>query len=535
MRNKAILYPAIIIFLLVMLTGCGGSSAGGGAVSSIEEVRSAVIQIEAQGSFIDPEVGMVYNAAGRGSGFIIDPTGIAVTNNHVVTGSALLQVWVEGYDKPLNARILGVSECSDLAVIDIEGDGFPYLEWYEGDIKVGMDVYAAGYPLGDPEFTLTRGIISKSSSDGDTSWSSVDHVVMHDATINPGNSGGPLITAEGMLVGINYMGSKQVDQYFAISRDEALRVIEILRGGKDDLSIGINGMAVVAEDLSGIWVSSVKSGSAADLAGIEAGDVILTLEDLILSTDGTMADYCDILRTHDAGDTLNVEVLRYVDEQILRGQINGRQLAPEQVLAQPTQAPAAQPTQAPAATSPPSSGAVSSSGGGSCTNGTLSAGYTCLKGPDDSVVLPVPVSWTDTADGYWETETSTVGIRMLAAPDMEAFLDFSGVGAMLYASKLYDVIGGAETWADNMGNFYEEEWNCTAVGNETIETHTWVGVWDTYTNCNSQTTFMALFTMESKTQPGEAVAQLTFNYTGEADIEILAEMLMGLEIIGQLP
>ena len=529
MRTRGIIL-SIVILLLMTLTACGGSSEWRGAVKSIEEARGAVIQIEAQGSFTDPEVGMVYNAAGRGSGFIIDPAGIAVTNNHVVTGSALLQVWVEGYDKPLNARILGVSECSDLAVIDIEGEGFPYLEWYDGNIEVGMDVYAAGFPLGDPEFTLTRGIISKSSSNGDTSWSSVDHVVMHDATINPGNSGGPLITENGQLVGINYMGSQQVDQYFAISRDEAQRVIDILRSGNDDLSVGINGMAVVSENLSGIWVSSVKSGSSADLAGIEAGDVVLTLEDLILSTDGTMADYCDILRTHDPGDTLNVEVLRYADQQILKGQINGRQLAAEQVLAQPTQAPA----QAPAATSPPSTGG-SSSAGGSCTNGTLPAGYVCLRGPDDSIVLPVPVSWTDTNEGYWESGTSTVGVRMIAAPDVEAFLDFSGAGAMLYASRLYDSLGGAEIWAENMGNFYEEEWNCTCVGNETIETELWVGVWDTFTNCNSQTNFMALFTLESKIYPGEALAQLTYNYAGDADVEILAEMIMGLEVIGPLP
>ncbi len=86
---------------------------------------------------------------------------------------------------------MGVSECSDLAVIDIEGDGYPYLEWFDGQVAPGLDVYAAGFPLGDPEFTLTRGIISKERADGETDWASVDWVVEHDATINPGNSGGP--------------------------------------------------------------------------------------------------------------------------------------------------------------------------------------------------------------------------------------------------------------------------------------------------------------------------------------------------------
>src|SRR4030042_2834735 len=92
-----------------------------GLVTNLTDLKKATIQIEAEGTFIDHEFGYMANAAGRGSGFIIDPSGIAITNNHVVTGAALLQVWVGGdTNKVYNARILGVSECSDLAVIDIE-------------------------------------------------------------------------------------------------------------------------------------------------------------------------------------------------------------------------------------------------------------------------------------------------------------------------------------------------------------------------------------------------------------------------------
>ena len=93
-----------------------------GGVDDLQDVKAATIQIESQGTFVDPEFGLVQNGAGRGSGFIIDPSGLAVTNNHVVTGAALLKVWVGGEDAPRNAKVLGVSECSDLAVIDIEGD-----------------------------------------------------------------------------------------------------------------------------------------------------------------------------------------------------------------------------------------------------------------------------------------------------------------------------------------------------------------------------------------------------------------------------
>src|SRR5690606_22383267 len=143
---------------------------------SFQDAIQATIQIEAQGSFMDPEFGLQLNTAGRGSGFIIDPSGIAVTNNHVVTGAAFLQRYVQGHDRPFNARVLGVSECSDLAVIDIEGDGYPFLDWETAAPRIGTEVYALGYPLGDPEPTLTRGVVSKERADGETVWASVNNV-----------------------------------------------------------------------------------------------------------------------------------------------------------------------------------------------------------------------------------------------------------------------------------------------------------------------------------------------------------------------
>lgn len=301
----------------------------GGSVNKVDDVKSATIQIEAQGTFRDPEVGLLVNAAGRGSGFIIDPSGIAVTNNHVVAGSALLKVWVGGESTPRNARVLGLSECSDLAVIDIEGDGFPYLDWYSGSVKTGLEVFAAGFPLGEPEYNLTKGIISKEQADGETSWASVDHVLGHDATINPGNSGGPLVDSNGAVVGVNYSSRESANQYFAIGGDIAQPLIEKMRGGVDVDSIGVNGSAVLADDgsLSGVWVSSVKSGTPADKAGIQPGDIIYQLEGLVLATDGTMKDYCDVIRSHSPSDTLSMSVIRFDTGELLEGQLNGRELA----------------------------------------------------------------------------------------------------------------------------------------------------------------------------------------------------------------
>lgn len=301
----------------------------GGSINDVDDVRNATIQIEAQGTFVDPEFGLLVNAAGRGSGFIIDPSGIAVTNNHVVAGAALVKVWIGGESSPRNARVLGLSECSDLAVIKIDGGEYPSLNWYTDELKTGLEIFAAGFPLGEPEFNLTKGIVSKVNASGVTNWASIPQVLGHDATINPGNSGGPLVTANGQVVGVNYRGRPNANQYFAIGTDIAVPIIEQLMSGDDVDSIGVNGTAVISEDgsLSGIWASSVKSGSPADRAGIQPGDIIYQLEGLVLATDGTMKDYCDVIRSHDAADTMSMSVIRYATGEFLEGQLNGRELA----------------------------------------------------------------------------------------------------------------------------------------------------------------------------------------------------------------
>ncbi|HSO26863.1 MAG TPA: S1C family serine protease [Anaerolineales bacterium] len=301
----------------------------GGASSGVSGVQGAIIQIEAQGTFVDPEVGLQLNRPGRGSGFIIDPSGLAVTNNHVVTGAALLKVRLSYENEWRNARIVAVSECSDLAVIDIDGDGFPYLEWSPDELRPGDEMYVAGFPLGDPEYTLTKGVISKAQARGETNWASVDSVIEYDANALPGNSGGPVVDPQGRVIGIHYASNQSTRQAFGISRNAAQSIVDRLKNGEDVDSIGLNGVAVASEDgsLTGIWVSSVQSGSPADQAGVRPGDIVYMLENLVLGVDGTMADYCDILRTHQPTDTMSLSVIRFNSGELLEGQLNGRELA----------------------------------------------------------------------------------------------------------------------------------------------------------------------------------------------------------------
>ena len=299
--------------------------AGPTAVDSLAGVRSAVVRIVGTGTFADPLGGIQANIPGSGTGFIIDPSGIAVTNNHVVTGAALLEVYVNDEPEPRNARVLAVSECSDLAVIEIDGDGFDYLDWYDGVPTAGMEIFAAGFPLGDSEYTVLDGIVSKEDVDGDSSWASVDAVIEHSADTLPGNSGGPIVTRDGKVVAVNYAGN-DLGQSFAIGLDVARPVVDQLASGTDLDTIGVNGEALFDGYETGVWVYSVKSGSPADVAGVRAGDLITTMESVTLADDGTLADYCDILRSHIPTDVLAISVYRAGTDELLEGQLNGRTL-----------------------------------------------------------------------------------------------------------------------------------------------------------------------------------------------------------------
>lgn len=486
---------------------------GPAAAATFQEAINATVQIVAQGSFMDPEFGMQYNSAGAGTGFIIDPSGIAVTNNHVVTGAAFLQVYIQGEDEPLNARVLGVSECSDLAVIDIEGDGYPYLEWNTSPMSLGTEVYALGYPLGDPRPTLTRGVISKEDADGETSWASVDSVLEHDATINPGNSGGPLVTTDGKVVGVNYAGASDVNQYFSINASDARSIVEQLRAGTDLDSIGVNGTAVVTEDeISGIWVASVESGSPADKAGVEAGDIITMLEGLVLSTDGTMADYCDILRSRNATDTMSIEVLRYASSEVLEGQLNGDPLEQSFSFAQEVAAPE----------------------GGEETTSNGTATYENFVGIyDDSqaIYVEVPAEWADVDGSNWvdDDDGTVLGSELMAAPDLNEF-------STTYTTPGVQILAGAYFGDITMGelvDFFDFSSDCTYDGRFDYADPVYTGVYDQYSNCADAGSVIIVLGAEPAAKNYSVIVLV--QAVTEADLDALDHILNTFNVVGTLP
>ena len=486
-----------------------------GLVDSLDGVQDATIQIVAEGTFIDPQLGTLYNSAGRGSGFFIDPSGIAVTNNHVVTGAALLQIWVAGEEKPRNARILGVSECWDLAVIDVEGEGYSYLDWYSGEIKPGMDVYTAGFPLGDPEYTLTRGIISKANANGETSWASVDAVIEHDARIRGGNSGGPLVTSDGKVVGINFAMIESTDQNFAILGSRAQPVIESLRGGEDVESIGINGQAVVTEDgtLSGIWVSSVKSGSPADKTGIQGGDILTSMEGLLLATDGTMADYCDILRTRNPDDTIAVEVLRYASEEYLEGQLNGRELETSFSFATEL------------------GGEVEGEEGETITNYDE---YVLVQDDYGAIQVSVPAAWSEIDGSAWVDSGDIIGASITAAASLDNFnAYYSEPGVFFGATDDIAELGGYIQLLDVYRDWARED-DCTFEYREDYEDPAFEGAFDVFSNCLDSEGVLVILSAKPHSSTSPLVLVMV-QIMSDADLDALDEILNTFDVIGSLP
>ncbi len=483
----------------------------GGAINSYQDVEAAVIEIQSQGSFVDPAEGLQLNTAGGGSGFIIDDSGIAVTNNHVVTGAAFLEVWVGSENEPRNAQILGVSECSDLAIIDIEGEGFPYLEWYDGETEVGTEIYVAGYPVGDPQFTLTRGIISKREADGRTSRSAIEHIIEYDATTNPGNSGSPVVDEHGKVVAIHFASYPELRQAFGISHDVAKGIVDQLSQGEDVLALGINGTAVNDDDgLSGIWVSSVESGSPADVAGIKGGDIVTMMEGLVLATDGTMSDYCNILRSHQPGDTLGIEVLRLDTEELLEGQINGRPLEATFSFAEEI---------------------AESAGGDQVESDAEIYDYIAITDDSESIVMEVPAEWTDIDGSVWvdDDDGSILGGSLKASPNLVDFQEtFAVPGVELIAS-----VGLAEADISELIGAYDYSDYCTYDGRYDYDDSVYTGAYDLYIACTDSDSINVI--LAAKPEDMSHAVVLEGQAVTDADVEALDQVLKTFNVVDALP
>lgn len=366
---------------------------------------------------------------------------------------------------------------------------------------------------------MTRGVVSKEDADGETSWASVDSVIEHDATINPGNSGGPLVSTEGKVIGVNYAGSSNTNQYFAISAANARPVVEQLRTGKDLDSIGVNGEAVITEDnISGIWVSSVESGSPANKAGVKAGDIITMLEGLVLSTNGTMSDYCDVLRSRNATDTMSIEVLRYATQEVLEGQLNGDPLKQSFSFAEQVQVDDGN----------SSSGSSGSSGS---TDTATYENYVGIYDDSQAIYVEVPAEWADVDGSNWldSDDGSVLGSQLIASTDIAGF---SGN----YVTPGMQILAGAYFGDTTMGELvdvFDFSGDCTYDGRFDYSDPVYTGVYDQYSNCAGAGSVIIVLGAEPTAQNYSVVVLV--QAVTEADLDALDHILNTFNVVGTLP
>jgi len=361
--------PFGLAFTGLLLSGCvparaqrglfGGTAIGPDFADLSEQVLPAVVNIAVTGEQrseipIPPELrgtpferqfrdrfrGRRQETIGAGSGFVIDPAGYVVTNNHVVGNASRVVVSLQdGSEHP--ARVVGNDELTDLALLRIEtGRQLTSVSWGSSTrARVGSWVLAAGNPFGLGG-SVTSGIISARGRE--IGAGPFDDFIQTDAAINPGNSGGPLFNMAGEVIGIStaiYSPSgANAGIGFATPSDLARPVIEQLRreGRVDRGWLGVSVQDVVPEEARGagstvgrrgVLVASVERNSPANRAGLRQGDLVIALNGEPITTSRALVRNVAALPP---GQTLRLTVLREGRERDLSVQVGRRPATPGQ-------------------------------------------------------------------------------------------------------------------------------------------------------------------------------------------------------------
>ena len=266
---------------------------------------------------------------GSGSGVIIRQDGYIVTNNHVVADATEVQVTLNN-NKTYPAKVIGTDAATDVALIKIEAEGLPVVEFADSDaLRLGEWVLAIGSPLGEElRSTITAGIVSAKgrSMPNTTGEFKIESFIQTDAAVNPGNSGGALVNKEGKLVGINTAIVSTTGSYtgysFAVPSNIVSRIVSDLIdfGSVKRVMLGITGGNLTEEKAqelklssrNGVYINEVQKGSTAGKAGLKKDDVIIALGDAKINT---MAMLQEKVNGYHPGDKATVTVIRDGEEK----------------------------------------------------------------------------------------------------------------------------------------------------------------------------------------------------------------------------
>ena len=264
-----------------------------------------------------------YTTESLGSGVVIDPSGLVLTNAHVIAKASKIYIALPGQPREIEGRLVGYDDLLDLALVRLptrdSGQPYPHLRLGRADdLMVGESVIAIGNPLGLGS-SITTGVVS-----GPLRALSLDDdftaiFIQTDALINPGNSGGPLININGELIGINTAIARQAQGIgFAIPVDVVRRVLpELVSQGRVRRSFlgivpGATGSAFAADrGFGGVLVTELLENSPAARAGIQLADVILELDRVPVKSPRELHNF---LRSYPPGGKVRIRYLRGMQE-----------------------------------------------------------------------------------------------------------------------------------------------------------------------------------------------------------------------------
>lgn len=276
---------------------------------------------------------------GGGSGFIISSDGLILTNKHVVSDTSASYTVITNDGTKYDAKVLARDPSQDFAVVKINATGLPTVTLGDSDgLELGQTAIAIGNALGQFSNTVSVGVVSglertvTASDESGGSQETIQGVIQTDAAINPGNSGGPLLNLQGQVIGINTAvasGAQSIG--FAIPINRAKHDITSVEatGNIQSAFLGVRYLMITADlaKQQNLPVSegalvrgssdgpAVEPGSPAAKAGIQAEDIILTVNGEQINADHTLSD---IITGHNVGDALTLTINRGGKEMTLQ-------------------------------------------------------------------------------------------------------------------------------------------------------------------------------------------------------------------------
>ena len=283
--------------------GSDEQEASGELVPGAEPVADAA-------AVILPSVVQIQTGQGVGSGVIYDSNGLILTAAHVVEGADSVTVRFSDGEQ-VEGTVRGGTAGADVAVIEVDRTDLPAAELaLDDDPQVGQMAIAVGSPWG-LQGTVTSGIIS-AVDQAIPQGASARAVLQTDAAINPGNSGGPLVDRAGRVIGINVsifsVSGANDGVGFAVPIDIAHDIAERVVAGEEIQTayLGVS-LGVVESGQAGALIDDVTAGTGADEAGLEVGDLVISIDGAPVQDGGDLAAQ---VQTHQPGDTVDLVVVR---------------------------------------------------------------------------------------------------------------------------------------------------------------------------------------------------------------------------------